>query len=216
MYKMSWPDLACASAARVISALLPVKRSTWTSTFSFAAHSSINASQVLLAFGTKWSQKPIESLPAACAVLTNGAAIIVVDAAADVAMNRQRLNIFPLMVFAPFWCQGSKRVRKPAANEAIRSRLILSKLLRRDWQPAPSGPLYANQFVKGRRWQCQMPTAEADVLYSSVRPLDCFSSRFLLRDAAGLAANAGPTAFNASCFARFAILSPTLNLSRLC
>src|SRR5215831_13287907 len=157
MYKMSWPDLACASAAMVISALFPVKRSIWTSTFSFAAHSWINASEVLLASGTKWSQKPIESLPAACAVLTNGAAIIVVDAAADVAMNRRRLNIFPLLVFAPFWCQGSKRVRKPAANQAIRSRLILSKLLRRDWQPAPSGPLYANQFVKGRRWQCQMP-----------------------------------------------------------
>src|SRR5215468_9266934 len=155
MYKMSWPDLACASAARVISALLPVKRSTWTSTFSFAAHSWINASDVLLASGTKWSQNPIESLPAACAVLTNGAATIVVDAAADVAMNRRRVNIFPLMVSAPFCARAASGARKPAAaNRAIRSRLILSKLLRRDWQPAPSGPLYANQFVKGRRWQC--------------------------------------------------------------
>src|SRR5262249_46054560 len=87
----------------------------WTSTFSFAAHSWINASDVLLASGTKWSQNPIESLPAACAVLTNGAATIVVDAAADVAMNRRRVNIFPLVAFAPFWYQGSKRVRKPAA-----------------------------------------------------------------------------------------------------
>src|SRR5262245_50881215 len=107
MYKMSWPDLACASAARVISALLPVKRSTWTSTFSFAAHSWINASDVLLASGTKWSQNPIESLPAACAVLTNGAATIVVDAAADVAMNRRRVNIFPVMVFAPFCARAA-------------------------------------------------------------------------------------------------------------
>src|SRR5262245_4872679 len=215
MYKMSWPDLACASAARVSSALLAVKRSIWTSTFSFAAHSWINASEVLLASGTKWSQKPIESLPAACAVLTNGAATTVVDAAADAAMNRRRVNIFPLMVFAPFCATAASGQEKPAANRAIRSRLILSKLLRRDWQPAPTVPLYANQFVKGRRWQCQMPIAEADILYSSRRPCR-YSLRFLLRDATALAGDAGATAFNASCFARFAILSPTLNLSRLC
>src|SRR5262249_1218389 len=109
MYKISWPDLACASAAMVSSALLPVKRSIWTSTFSFAAHSSINASQVLLAFGTKWSQKPTESLPAACAVLTNGAAIIVVDAATDVAMNRRRVKVFLFIVVAPFYV--SRHVR---------------------------------------------------------------------------------------------------------
>src|SRR5215831_14867339 len=132
MYKMSWPDLACASAAMVSRALLPVKRSIWTSTFSFAAHSWINASEVLLAPGTKWSQKPIESLPAACVVLTNGAAIIA-DAAADVAMNRRRVNMFLFIVFAPFHVPGQQRVRKPAANKTIRSRLILSKLLRRDW-----------------------------------------------------------------------------------
>src|SRR5262245_29299426 len=102
MYKISWPALACASAAMVSSALLAVKRSIWTSTFSFAAHSWINASQVLLASGTKWSQKPTESLPAACAVLTNGATIIVVDAAADVAMNRRRVNILVFIVFASF------------------------------------------------------------------------------------------------------------------
>src|SRR5262249_60659977 len=87
--------------ARVSSALLAVKRSIWTSTFSFAAHSWINASEVLLASGTKWSQKPIESLPAACAVLTNGAATIVVDAAADAAMNRRRVNIFPPWCLLP-------------------------------------------------------------------------------------------------------------------
>src|SRR5262245_37272425 len=111
MYKMSWPDLAGASAAMVSRALLPVKRSIWTSTFSFAAHSWINASEVLLAPGTKWSQKPIESLPAACVVLTNGAAIIA-DAAADVAMNRRRVNMFLFIVFAPFhvpWQQAGKK-----------------------------------------------------------------------------------------------------------
>src|SRR5262249_45836334 len=68
---------------------------------------SSNASDVLLASGTKWSQNPIESLPAACAVLTNGAATIVVDAAADVAMNRRRVNIFPVMVFAPFCARAA-------------------------------------------------------------------------------------------------------------
>src|SRR5712691_6192934 len=122
MYKMSWPDLACASAAMVSSALLPVKRSIWTSTFSFAAHSWINASDVLLAPGTKWSQKPIASLPAACAVLTNGAAIIVVDAATDVAMNRRRVKVFLFIVFAPFCAgaasgQGSHRQIKQFAAE---------------------------------------------------------------------------------------------------
>jgi hypothetical protein len=34
---------------------------------------------------------------------------------------------------------------------------MLSKLLRRDWQPAPSGPLHANQFVKGRRGNVRCP-----------------------------------------------------------
>src|SRR5215472_1488577 len=118
MYKMSWPDLACASAAMVISALLPVKRSIWTSTFSFAAHSWINASDVLLASGTKWSQNPIESLPAACAVLTNGAATIVVDAAADVAMNRQRVTIFPLLLFPPSGARpaGGKESNRQKGN----------------------------------------------------------------------------------------------------
>jgi hypothetical protein len=35
-----------------------------------------------LAPGTQWSQNMTESLPAACAVRTNGAAIMVADAAA--------------------------------------------------------------------------------------------------------------------------------------
>src|SRR6266849_2122805 len=122
MYKMSWPDLACASAAVVSSALLAVKRSIWMSTFSLSAHFWIKASEVLLASGTKWSQKPIESLPAACAVLTNGAAIIVVDAASDVATNRRRVKVVPFIAFAPFCAgaasgQGSHRQTKQFAAE---------------------------------------------------------------------------------------------------
>ena len=64
---MSWPDLACASAAPVSSSLLPwvVMKSIVTSTFSFSAHSLISVSVALLALGTQWSQKPTDSLPAA-------------------------------------------------------------------------------------------------------------------------------------------------------
>src|SRR5438132_13771079 len=148
MYKMSWPDLACASAARVSSALLAVKRSIWTSTFSFAAHSWINASEVLLASGTKWSQKPIESLPAACAVLTNGAAIIVADAAADVAMNRRRVNVFLFIVFAPSFAgpangQESKRqIRHSQPSNPTKAAALRSAACTRY-------PLYANQFEDG-------------------------------------------------------------------
>src|SRR6184192_901488 len=145
MYKMSWPDLACASAAMVSSALLAVKRSIWTSTFSFAAHAWINASDVLLASGTKWSQKPIESLPAACAVLTNGAAIIVADAAADVAMNRRRVNVSLFIVFAPSFArtasgQESKREIRHSqpSNPTKAAALRLAACTRY--------PLYANQF----------------------------------------------------------------------
>src|SRR5262245_19398081 len=101
MYKMSWPALACDSAARVSRDLLPVKRSIWTSTCSLAAHSLINASDVLLASGTKWSQKPTASLPAACAPRTNGAAIIDADAAAAVAISRRRVKVFLFIVLLP-------------------------------------------------------------------------------------------------------------------
>ena len=64
---MSWPDLACASAAIVSRSLLPCEgmKSIWTSTFSLAAHSLTRALVALLAPGTQWSQKPIDSLPAA-------------------------------------------------------------------------------------------------------------------------------------------------------
>src|SRR5262245_35516951 len=53
----------------------------------------MSVSEVLLAPGTQWSQRAIDSFPAACALLTNGAARIVPDAAADVAMNRRRVNV---------------------------------------------------------------------------------------------------------------------------
>src|SRR5262245_34479080 len=54
------------------------------------------------------------------------------------------------------------------------------------------------------------------LVYGMRRRPDCFSLRFLPGEAAILAGDAGTTAFNANCLARFAILSPTLNLSRLC
>jgi hypothetical protein len=57
-----------------------------------SAHSSVRDCVALLAPGTQWSQKPIESLPAALAVRTNGAASIV-DAAAVVATNRRRVSL---------------------------------------------------------------------------------------------------------------------------
>ena len=64
---MSWPDRACASAAAVRISLLPcdVMKSIERSTFSFSAHALATASAPALAPGTQWSQKPIDSLPAA-------------------------------------------------------------------------------------------------------------------------------------------------------
>ena len=55
----------------------------------------------LLAPGTQWSQKPIDSLPAACAVRTNGAAIMVADAAAVVATKRRRVMLLLDMPVLP-------------------------------------------------------------------------------------------------------------------
>src|SRR5580698_1168645 len=73
---MSCPLLDCDSDAPVSSSLLAwvVMKSIWTSTFSLAPHSLISASVVSLALGTQWSQKPTDSLPAAYAPRTNGAA----------------------------------------------------------------------------------------------------------------------------------------------
>ena len=51
--KMSWPDLACASAAMVSRILLPceVMKSIWTSTFSLSAHSWTISSRRLVGAG---------------------------------------------------------------------------------------------------------------------------------------------------------------------
>src|SRR5262245_60509997 len=100
---MSWPDLACASAAPVSRSLLPcvVMKSTWTSTFSLAAHSSIAVLVALLAVGTQWSHRASESLPAAWAPRTKGAATKA-DAATLPATKRRRVvleaSIFPPVV----------------------------------------------------------------------------------------------------------------------
>jgi hypothetical protein len=51
--------------------------------------------------GTQWSQKPIDNLPAALAVRTKGAAIIVADAAAVVATKRRRVILFFFMSLPP-------------------------------------------------------------------------------------------------------------------
>src|SRR5215211_5068493 len=96
---MSCPDLACACAAPVSRSLLPceVMKSTWTSTFSLAAHWSIVALHDSLAPGTQWSHRPIASLPAAWAPRTNGAAINV-DAATVPATTRRRVIFDVAMV----------------------------------------------------------------------------------------------------------------------
>src|SRR4029434_10891351 len=86
-------DRACASAAIVRSSLLPcdVMKSSWTSAFSLAAHSSTSALTVMLDCGTKWSQSATESFPAAWAPRTNG-----IDRAAPLtavaASNRRRVK----------------------------------------------------------------------------------------------------------------------------
>ena len=65
----------------------------------------VSALVTLLAPGTQWSQKPIEILPAALAVRTNGAAIIVADAAAVVATKRRRV-IFAFVMSLPPRCRS--------------------------------------------------------------------------------------------------------------
>src|SRR5204862_6332770 len=89
--RMSWPDLACDSAAPVSSSLLPceVMKSIATSTFPFSAHARTAFSVAALAPGTQWSQKPIDSLPAAWAPRTNGAPTIA-DARTVPAITRRR------------------------------------------------------------------------------------------------------------------------------
>ena len=54
-----------------------------------------------LAPGTQWSQKPIDSLPAAWAPRTKGAAIMVAEAAAVRLVNCRRVSPFFDMAFLP-------------------------------------------------------------------------------------------------------------------
>src|SRR5258708_7045341 len=98
---MSWPDWAWASAAVVSRSLLPceVMKSIVMSTFSFSAHSLTAFSVALLALGTQWSQNPIESLPAAWAPRTKGAATMAPDRAAVLATKRRRLTLLEAMQF---------------------------------------------------------------------------------------------------------------------
>src|SRR5438477_10204937 len=90
--------------------LLPceVMKSIDTSTFSLAAQSLTSALIASLAPGTQWSQNPIESLPAAWAPRTNGAEIIVADAAAVRVVNCRRVSPFFDMAFLPIapGCSG--------------------------------------------------------------------------------------------------------------
>src|SRR5260221_13816461 len=100
---MSWPDRACASAAAVRISLLPcdVMKSICRSTFSFSAQTLAMASMPLLAPGTQWSQNPTDSLPAAYAPRTNGAATRADERAAFLE-TKQRLQIVHLlMIFTP-------------------------------------------------------------------------------------------------------------------
>src|SRR5262245_49012182 len=92
-------------------------KSIWTSTFSLAAHSSVSVCVILLAPGTQWSQNPIEILPAALAVRTNGAAIMVADAAAVVAMKRLRVILFCVISVSSFSdpaARAGARLQRPA------------------------------------------------------------------------------------------------------
>src|SRR5258708_32111681 len=101
-YKMSWPVLACASAAIVSICLLPMLLilSIWTSTFSRAAHSSISALLVALAPGTQWSQMASDNLPAAYEPRTYGVATRVVEAAV-VTRKRRRVSLRVSMACTP-------------------------------------------------------------------------------------------------------------------
>src|SRR3954452_2301161 len=73
---MSWPVLACASAAMVMVIFLPmaVRKSSWTSTLFFSAQALITLRMASLPAGTQWSLRARLSRPAAPAVwmLTSG------------------------------------------------------------------------------------------------------------------------------------------------
>src|ERR1700704_666113 len=71
-------------------------------TFSLSAHSLTSSVLALLAPGTQWSQKPIVSLPAACAVRIYGAVISAADDIAVAATNCRRESFLRDMAFSPW------------------------------------------------------------------------------------------------------------------
>src|SRR5580704_2808793 len=99
---MSWPDLACCSAAPTSMSLSPwlVMKSRVNSTFSLSAHSWAIAFSTSLAPGTQWSHTPIDSLPAAWAPRTNGrGSALAAAATAPVFSIARRVNM--LVIFPP-------------------------------------------------------------------------------------------------------------------
>src|SRR5262245_23370658 len=66
----------------------------------------------------QWSHRPTDSFPAARALLTNGAASIVADAAAEVATNRRRVKAFLFICVPPIICQhGSQSGSETQAKQ---------------------------------------------------------------------------------------------------
>jgi hypothetical protein len=59
----------------------------------------------------------MDSLPAACAVRTNGAAIMLADAAADVAMKRRRLSDFFFICASSLGCSAASGQEIHASDE---------------------------------------------------------------------------------------------------
>src|SRR5580704_9913739 len=89
------------------------------STFSFSAHSLTSTVVALFAPGTQWSQKPIESLPAACAPRTCGAAMPI-DATAVLAKKLRRESLRVSMGVLRLF--PAERRRFPFAVELLRLR----------------------------------------------------------------------------------------------
>src|ERR1035437_2217471 len=103
---MSCPAFACASAAPVISNLLPlpVMKAACTSTLFLAAQASTCFCMMSLPLGTQWSQKPTASLPAAPAVRiwTSGNAVA---AAESCKALRRVIRLGLRMAYTP-WPAG--------------------------------------------------------------------------------------------------------------
>jgi len=67
--------------------------------------------------GTQWSHKPMDRLPAALALRTNGAAIVVADAATDVATKRRRVNALLVIAYPPLIASAARPDRRPKGQE---------------------------------------------------------------------------------------------------